>query len=1037
MSDDVLAPLDAALRTAGSARPESDLRAFLIADIRGYTSFTQRAGDERAATLAARFAAATRAVVEAFEGTVLELRGDEALCVFASPRQALRAAVALQRRFVEETRAEPELPLPVGIGLDIGEAVPVEGGYRGGALNLAARLCALAGPGEILATPEVTHLARRLDGLTYVPRDAVRIKGLDDPVRPVRVVPEGEDPARQLAALRPRPPARPPPGGPHWLPAPLRRRPWLAVGALLVAAAVVAGTFVVVTGGSSGLTSLAENVAGIADPGSGTLVGQVPVGTNPTAIAAGAGYVWAVNTDDDTLARIDPRTRTVQDIGVGDAPTSVAVGGGAVWVANSSSGTVSRIDPRTGRVQQVLRVGATPSAVAFYRGALWVTDTAAAVLLRLDPPTGAVTRVPVGDSPSAVVAGGGQLWVSNSGDGTVSAIEPSQATALPPVHVGNDPRGLALDGKDLWVANNLDGTVTRLDTATSAVVSVIRAGGGPVGVAVAAGNVWVADQDGAAITEIDPARNIPISTIGTGSQLAGVVAAGGQLWITAGARPAMHRGGTLTAVLAGTEIDPSYLDAPVQRMLYDGLVGLRQAPGAAFNVAVPDLAASLPPPGDGGRSYTFRLRRGVRWSSGAPVTADDIRRGIERAVVAGAIPDLPILGADACTPTACDLSAGVAADAAAGTVTIRLRKPTPEFFPQLSYAVAVPASTPLAKVHRPLPTTGPYEVAEFNPEASLLLVRNPHFREWSHAAQPAGFPDRLAFTVDPAWGDHPQDVSASRYDWLDVRGADLTEVRARFGDRLKTSPQLNVRYTFLNTSVPPFDSLDARRAVSFAIDRAAVAADWPIPGEVTCQVLPPTVPGYRPYCPYTLRAGPSGAWNAPDLVMAQNLVRRSGTAGAAVTVWTDEFVRRGMQAVVDAMNAIGYRATLHVVSTNSYFDVVSRHPEAQAGFVGWIGDYPSPSEFTYVSTCPAIARGKNLARFCDPAIDARNADALALEAQSPQRAGDTWAEVDRALTDAAPLVPMLVTTNAALLSARVRHYEVDPTGPLYDQLWLK
>ena len=73
-----------------------------------------------------------REIVEARGGTLLELRGDEALCVFSSTREAIRAAVDLQQRFVEETLEQPELPLTVGIGLDAGEAVPVEGGYRGG-----------------------------------------------------------------------------------------------------------------------------------------------------------------------------------------------------------------------------------------------------------------------------------------------------------------------------------------------------------------------------------------------------------------------------------------------------------------------------------------------------------------------------------------------------------------------------------------------------------------------------------------------------------------------------------------------------------------------------------------------------------------------------------------------------------------------------------------------------------------------------------------------------------------------------------------
>ena len=126
----------------GPVTGSSGIRTFLIA---------------AAAKLAARFAAIAREVVEKHGGSVIELRGDEALAVFNSARQAILAATHAQDRFLDETVADPTLPLPVGIGLDVGEAVPLEGGYRGGALNLAARLCGQAGPGEILASQGVIH----------------------------------------------------------------------------------------------------------------------------------------------------------------------------------------------------------------------------------------------------------------------------------------------------------------------------------------------------------------------------------------------------------------------------------------------------------------------------------------------------------------------------------------------------------------------------------------------------------------------------------------------------------------------------------------------------------------------------------------------------------------------------------------------------------------------------------------------------------------------------------------------------------------
>ena len=168
----------------------TELRTFLIADIRGYTTYTREHGDEAAGALAARFAEAVREVAEANDGFLLELRGDEGLVVFVSARNALRAAVAMQARF-----READLPRGVGIGLDAGEAVAIEGGYRGGALNLAARLCAQAKGGEVLASEAVIHLAAKVDGLAYVDARTLKLKGYDRPVRAVDVVSADRVPA--------------------------------------------------------------------------------------------------------------------------------------------------------------------------------------------------------------------------------------------------------------------------------------------------------------------------------------------------------------------------------------------------------------------------------------------------------------------------------------------------------------------------------------------------------------------------------------------------------------------------------------------------------------------------------------------------------------------------------------------------------------------------------------------------------------------------------------------------------------------------
>ena len=168
-------------------QPASELLTFLFADVRSYTRFTAERGDEVAARLAAKFAAVAREEVAARGGEVIELRGDEALAVFTSARQAMRAAVALQERFARESEADPELPLRVGIGLDAGEAVRVEGGYRGKALNLGARLCSLAAASEVLVSEGVIHLAGKVEGLQYTERGAVQLKGFADPITVMHV----------------------------------------------------------------------------------------------------------------------------------------------------------------------------------------------------------------------------------------------------------------------------------------------------------------------------------------------------------------------------------------------------------------------------------------------------------------------------------------------------------------------------------------------------------------------------------------------------------------------------------------------------------------------------------------------------------------------------------------------------------------------------------------------------------------------------------------------------------------------------------
>jgi adenylate cyclase len=178
---------------------EGLVRTFLLADVRGYTQYTRQHGDHAASELTRRFASLVGSTAPEFGGELLEVHGDETTCVFASARQALRAAVEIQRRLRAPGSSEP-FPAAVGMGLDAGEAVPTDGGYRGAALNMAGRLVSAARPGEVLATERLVRLTGHVDGLHWSRPRALRLKGLADPERVVRVEPDDPLPAPPIVS---------------------------------------------------------------------------------------------------------------------------------------------------------------------------------------------------------------------------------------------------------------------------------------------------------------------------------------------------------------------------------------------------------------------------------------------------------------------------------------------------------------------------------------------------------------------------------------------------------------------------------------------------------------------------------------------------------------------------------------------------------------------------------------------------------------------------------------------------------------------
>jgi peptide/nickel transport system substrate-binding protein len=401
-----------------------------------------------------------------------------------------------------------------------------------------------------------------------------------------------------------------------------------------------------------------------------------------------------------------------------------------------------------------------------------------------------------------------------------------------------------------------------------------------------------------------------------------------------------------------------------------------------------------------------------------------------------------IVGGDACvkTPTTCSLDQGVIANDAKNTVTFHLTRGDPEFFDKLAvpFAFILPTGTPNHEVQIPPAGTGPYKWAEYNANKALKLVRNPFFKEWSKDAQPNGNPDTIIEKLGLSVEGEVTQVENGQADWMfDTPPSDrLNEMSTKYSSQVFVNPLTAVYYMAFNVRVPPFNNLKARQAVNFATDRNALVKIYGGPklAVPTCQVLPPTFPGYKPYCPYTKSPSSSGKWTAPDLAKARKLIAESGTKGAVVKVNTDTTdVNKGFgEYFIGLLNSLGYKAQPQFLSADIQYPFCQNSKnKVQFCFSDWFQDYPAASDFLNVllgcqDFVPNSNASPNISEFCDKKIQAEMDAAGKQGITDPTGANAKWAQVDRDVTDQAPWVAMFNPKYVNFVSKRVKGFIFSP-----------
>jgi ABC-type oligopeptide transport system substrate-binding subunit/class 3 adenylate cyclase len=948
------------------------LAAVLFTDMVNSTAIAEQLGDRRWKTLVDRHHAIVRRELKRFGGRELDTAGDGFFASFREPARAIACACAA-------ADAVRELGIEIRAGVHFGECEPIGKKLGGITVVAGARIMALGGAGDVLVSSTAAELARGA-GFGTEDRGTHVLKGVEDPWRVAAVVSVNGQPrapvlvagdaAARLATIEPGNGRR-------------RRRTPILV-ALVLALALIAVSLRIVSGGGEEAAASFPSGPVIIDAKTGQLLAAIPPSSpayGARGVTYGDGHFWlgadlTVEVDPGTgevvtsfpvpvvdggqgvvesntlwvpaygegIVKIDTRDGKIIDRwnldeivggepGGGQSAVSLAVGAGSVWVDREvGSGQIVRLDPATGKVQQTfddLQYGYIN--LAYGDGVIW--SVAPTGINRIDPKTNSVTHV---DLPGVgrVAAGGGFGWASDGRKGVVYQVDQA-ARVVKSFETGPGADYMSFSDGMLWVSNQDVGTVVGIDAVTGH-MTTYRFGHPTGAIAAGSGVVLVVLGQGQSYEDrIDQLTGDVVKLLVDGQFHP--------------ADPAVAQGrGAFQVEYATCANLLNYPDAPAP----DGWA------------LQPEVAAAMPEVSPDGRTYTFTVRPGFRFSppSGQDVTAETFVFSIERALSAK-VEDAPgpeflgdIAGEQAFLHGTTRHVSGLRA--VGDRLSITLVEPSANFLQRLAmpFFCPVPTDTPPASdtfgsVERDLgsgngpytiPADGPYYVADYYEDEYSILKPNPNYggtrpQTLDAIALREGVDSSLAvgrvqtggwdgvLGSDPVLGP----ASALATEWGPGSAA-----AANDDQRYYPAPGLYLDALAFNAGEPPFSDPSVRKAASFALDRAALAG--PFDESPTSQLLPPSQPGYRVSEPVP----------TPDLAQAKALmhgrrfaVRMASYAGCEpCTQWAEN--------VKANLAKIGIK--VRVSEVDDAFGLAKsqpRHFDLLNSFSGF--DYPDPVTFLH------------------------------------------------------------------------------------------
>jgi peptide/nickel transport system substrate-binding protein len=471
-------------------------------------------------------------------------------------------------------------------------------------------------------------------------------------------------------------------------------------------------------------------------------------------------------------------------------------------------------------------------------------------------------------------------------------------------------------------------------------------------------------------------------------------------------------------------------------LVYTAPLTYRRAEGAGGAELIPGVATALPKISADGKTYSFRIREGLKYSDGSPVAANDFEHAVKRVLnlesggtylfegIEGAIEYIDAGEADG------DIG-GITADDKTGEVTIELTAADGSFSNVLAttFAGFVPADTPFENLTKdPPPGVGPYEITKSVPNREFVMEKVPGF---DIPDIPKGNVDTITTKIVKSPARQAQDVIAGELDYMqDAPPTDLTaEIKARYSDRYKEWPTLSVNYFFLNQALPPFDDEQVREAVNVAVDSRAIARLFGGRLSATCNLIPAGIPGHAE------RDCPFGDPNAPgDTAKAKQLIEDAGATGEKVTVYANNDTNRPQigEYYTGLLNEIGLDANLRVVDGAVYMSTIGNaKTKAQTGLANWFADFPHPATFMQQVDGTTIqpTNNGNYGNVDDPEINKEIA-ALLPETDLPAVA-DRWASLDERVVDKSYIAPYGSEELTTFLSDRMDFENCSIVHPLY------